>query len=284
MKWESNSKVKYIIIILLTQSFLLLLFNNKIQFGYFKSQPLLANAVLLVTICLSILSILSIIMIKEVFKLINREMEFKLQEIKLEEKEKLIRNLRSQKHDFANHLQTLYGMAQLDKNKKAKKYIKSLSQDLANLKYDETEVTDTILDSILIPKKEKAIKEDLDLSYQIDQGIESIKLPLNKIFRIVSNLVDNAIDATKDFNEECKIEIKGKNKNKEYILKVFNTGPVIEDKLIGEILQAGFSSKGGERGYGLYIVKSLVEEAEGRLEIESEPNYGTEFICYFPKN
>lgn len=281
MKWESNSKTKYIIIILLSQSFLLLILNAGSQINFFDSQPLLLNIFLFITICLSILSV---IMIREVLKLINHEMEFKLQKVKLEEKEKLIQNLRSQKHDFANHLQTLYGMVQLGKNKKAQKYIKSLSKDLANLKYDQTEVTNTILDSILVPKKEKAAKENLEFNYQIDEGIESIKLPLNKIFRIVSNLVDNAIDATKDFSEECRIDIRGRNGSEEYILSVFNTGPVIEDKLVGEILEAGFSSKGNERGYGLHIVKTLVKEADGRIEIESEPDYGTEFICYFPKN
>ncbi|ADL12128.1 sensor histidine kinase [Acetohalobium arabaticum] len=281
MKWKSNLRIKYIIIILLTQSFLLLIFNIKSHITSFKLPSVLLNIILFISICLSFLSI---IMIKEAIKLINHEMKFKLQKVKLEEKEKLIESLRSQKHDFANHLQTLYGMVQLGKNKKAQKYIKSLSKDLANLKYEQTEVTNTILDSILVPKKEKAANESLKFNYQIDEGIENIKLPLNKIFRIVSNLVDNAIDATKDFNEECRIEIKGRNGSEEYILNVFNTGPIIEDKLVGEILEAGFSSKGAKRGYGLHIVKELVKEAGGRLEIESKPDYGTEFICYFPKD
>ncbi|MGM0472282.1 MAG: Spo0B domain-containing protein, partial [Bacillota bacterium] len=109
----SNSKLKYIIIILLAQSLLLLMINGGIHISIFNLKPILLDIFLLITIGLSFLSI---IMIQEVFKLIQRETGFRIQQVKLTKNEELIKNLRSQKHDFSNHLQTIYGMVQLNKN------------------------------------------------------------------------------------------------------------------------------------------------------------------------
>ncbi|MGM0471869.1 MAG: sensor histidine kinase, partial [Bacillota bacterium] len=198
--------------------------------------------------------------------------------------EELIKNLRSQKHDFSNHLQTIYGMVQLNKNGEAKDYIKSLSQDLAKIKFDQSQVSNSILETILIPKKKEAQEAGLNFDYEVEAGIESINLQINKVFRVISNLVDNAIDATKDFDEKCRIEVRGENRRNNYILTVYNSGPAIQEDLINKIFQPGFSTKGTGRGFGLHIIKSLVEEAGGELQINSEEGFGTEFVCYFPKD
>jgi signal transduction histidine kinase len=37
-------------------------------------------------------------------------------------------------------------------------------------------------------------------------------------------------------------------------------------------------------GVGLYIVKRIIENAGGRIEVESTVGKGSEFTVYFPKN
>ena len=277
-----ESKLQYIIIILLLQSLLLLTFWSNIKSETFDiaNNDNLLGVILFITIGLSILSI---IMVKELFRLIQKTTEYKIQQVKLEESEKLIKSLRSQKHDFANHLQTIYGMVQLNKEGKVKEYIRGLNKDLSSIQLHKTEFSDSILDSILVPKKLKAMKAGLQFEKEVDSGIEAIDAPIDKIFRIISNLIDNAIDATKEFEGSNKqIKVEGRNMNKQYIVSVYNSGPIIDDELLDMIFEPGFSTKGDGRGFGLYIIKTLVEEVQGELEVKSEKNYGTEFICHFP--
>lgn len=229
-----------------------------------------------------ILSILSIVMVKELFKLSKFKTEFKVLQIKLEENQKLIKSLRQQKHDFSNHLQTLYGMIQLNKQQKAKDYIKSLSQELTQLNFGQTDVANSVLDSILIPKKMKAVKQGIKFEYQIEEEVEQVALPLNKVFRIISNLVDNALDATQEYKKKRKIKVRGMRKEKQYLISVYNTGPIIPGELEDMIFAAGFSTKGEDRGFGLHIIKSLVEDVGGKLIVKSEEGYGTEFRCQLP--
>jgi hypothetical protein len=222
-------------------------------------------------------------MIKEIFELINYEMDFEVQKLELEKNEELIKSLRIQKHDFINHLQTIYGMIQLDKQEKAKVYIKSLSKDLSNLKLKKSSKDDSILASILLPKKLEATKVEIDFDFEIEEGVEDISISLNKLFKIISNLIDNAIDATKTFDGERKIRVIGENYGEKYVLSIYNSGPIIDEELKYSIFESGFSTKGTGRGFGLHIIKSIIENAQGELQLISEEEYGTEFTCYLPK-
>ncbi|WP_089750080.1 MULTISPECIES: sensor histidine kinase [unclassified Candidatus Frackibacter] len=282
MMKRSTSKLKYVVFLLLIQSFWLLMTGVWRGLDIINLGPkFLLDIILFIAVGLSVFSI---IMIKEIFKVINKEMQFKIQKIELKEKEKLNKNLRIQKHDFANHLQTIYGMIQLEKEDEVKAYIQDLNHELANTKLYQNELSNSVLDSILIPKKLKAMQAGIQFNCQIEDEITGVQMSLKKIFRIVSNLIDNAIDATKDFNSKDKlIKVLGKYKGNEYVLSVYNSGPIIEKNLLTEILKPGFSTKGEDRGFGLYIIKSLIEENDGRLEIKSEKRYGTEFICYLPR-
>ncbi|WP_243832476.1 sensor histidine kinase [Orenia marismortui] len=277
-----NKKSLYqVMIILLTQTLLLLFITcwNEVElFGV--SYDKLLNIIIFVVVGLSILSI---IMVAELYKMVEYETEFKIQQVKLKENKKLIDSLRSQKHDFLNHLQTIYGMIQLDKKNQAKDYIKSLNKDLSRINFKEDILSDSILDSILISKKLEASKVGIKFDCRVEVGVEDVNFPIDKLFRVLSNLIDNAIDAVKDAEIKGIIIVKGIDKGEEYLLSVYNSRSVIEDDLKAKIFEAGFSTKGEERGFGLYIIKSLIEEFGGKLKLESKPGYGTEFLCYLKK-
>ncbi|GAB6137174.1 sensor histidine kinase [Halanaerobaculum tunisiense] len=283
----SKSKLFYIIIILLVQSFLLLLVTTWRNISFFN---ITGTVILEIILFIAVgLSILSIIMIKELSKIINSNIQQKIKTVKLQEKEKLIKNLRRQKHDFSNHLQTIYGMVQLEKKDEVLDYITSLNQDLQNLQLNKTKgdndnFSGSILDSILVPKQEEAQEKGIDLEYWIDADIEAVNLELNKVFRVLYNLVDNAVEAVESSNEELKIVmVRGKKKEpNKYQLAVYNTGSPIDQEMLDHIFAPGFSNKGSDRGYGLYIIKSIVDQGGGQIEVKSEEQFGTEFICHLP--
>ncbi|WP_245579437.1 sensor histidine kinase [Halonatronum saccharophilum] len=274
-------KEEYIILIALIQSFLLIILSSWQKLGVMNNlSSVIINIILFISIGLSILAI---IMVKDYSRIIKLKIDYKVQRVKDEENLKMIKSLRSQKHDFINHLQTIYGMIQLNKTKDVKDYIKSLSKDLVSVDKNNEYSNNSLLDSILLPKRDSALKSAIDFDYILDPNIHKINLSLNKIFRLLSNLVDNAIEATGNFSGEKKIEVRGIDKDQLYLLSVYNSGPTIDNKFIDAIFEPGFSTKGEERGYGLYIIKNLVEETGGHLEIVSKKGYGTEFRCLLRK-
>lgn len=98
----------------------------------------------------------------------------------------------------------------------------------------------------------------------------------------LQNLIKNAIDATPDGG---LIEV-GVHREGNYVRAfVQDSGSGIDPSLQNRIMDAGFTTKGGTRGYGmgLYMVKTMVEELMGgRFTFESEVGKGTTVNLLLP--
>ncbi|PRX33505.1 sensor kinase SpoOB-type protein [Orenia metallireducens] len=193
-----------------------------------------------------------------------------------------IKNLKMERHDFKNQLQTIYTMLELNKVNGAKVYLKELSSDLDELKEDLGD--DYLIPVVLLPKREEARRAGIDFKLKLNAELNQIALPPNKLFRILFNLVDNALDILGKSSQDKKlIEVKLLDDQNKIDLIVGNNGPTIPHSLLANIFEAGYSTKGKDRGFGLYIVKSLLEEYGGKVDVKSKKGIMTQFICTLPK-
>ncbi|WP_283657460.1 ATP-binding protein [Paenibacillus sp. RC343] len=48
------------------------------------------------------------------------------------------------------------------------------------------------------------------------------------------------------------------------------------------IFEHGFSTKGEDRGYGLNLVRTMVENHQGIIELDSQPGLGTSIYVELP--
>ena len=102
---------------------------------------------------------------------------------------------------------------------------------------------------------------------------------------IISNIIDNAFDsftASEKKNNKA-ISLCTYIDNDEYIISIANNGPKIPENIISKIFENGFSTKKQktERGFGLYIVKSIVKKYDGSIQVFSSDDE-TQFIIKFP--
>jgi sensor histidine kinase regulating citrate/malate metabolism len=224
-----------------------------------------------------IASIHTLYFLKEFDQIINRFLSYQIIKNKAQQQQDFIDELRSQRHDFSNHLQTIGALAQLNQPERIADYVQEAGADLASLNHNKYNLT--TLELILEQKKQKANKNNIDLKYDIESGLTSENLSTNELFRLFYNLIDNALEAaTTDDNPQVKVT--GTNHNNTYIVSVSNNGAFIDQELKEKIKNPGHSTKGSHRGYGVYIISSLIEKANGKLEIKSSKKLGTEFICY----
>ncbi|MCK8816441.1 ATP-binding protein [Natroniella sulfidigena] len=220
--------------------------------------------------------------VEEVTDGIIAKKELEIERVKVESQTERIKDLRVQRHDFKNELQTIYTMLQLNKNKEAQDYIPNLHFDLDNITSDREE--HNFLDTVLLPKKKKAEKNKIDFNVEVNTQIKNTIIPKNKVLKILFNLVDNAIDAVCNLSEaRRKITVRLERSKNNIKLIVHNNGPIISDEVIDDIFNPGFSTKQGDRGFGLYIIKSLLDDFNGRIMVKSKEGLGTNFICLLPK-
>lgn len=140
-----------------------------------------------------------------------------------------------------------------------------------------------------IYKKQAQVKH-LNFELLVDKNlpIEVYGDP-TRLIQIVSNLISNALKFTSKGG--ITVEAKLFQRNKEVIIlqiSVKDTGIGIEkDKLSSvfeKFVQEDVSTTRhfGGSGLGLSIVKKLIEIHKGNIEVTSEKNKGTEFVCYLP--
>lgn len=61
-----------------------------------------------------------------------------------------------------------------------------------------------------------------------------------------------------------------------------DTGRGISDEHLEKIFTKGFSTKGSNRGIGLYMLLLTLEEMDGSVEIDAKPGHGTVFTVRVP--
>ncbi|MBS3742178.1 MAG: PAS domain-containing protein, partial [Candidatus Cloacimonetes bacterium] len=107
--------------------------------------------------------------------------------------------------------------------------------------------------------------------------IKGDRIQLNICF---DNLLQNAMDAIEETGEiSIKLQKIDSEKCK---ITVIDTGLGIKPDYINKIFEPLFSSKSFGIGFGLSLVKKIVESHHGVINVESEPGLSTKFTILLP--
>lgn len=98
--------------------------------------------------------------------------------------------------------------------------------------------------------------------------------------RIVENLARNGLDALEDGGEV--VVSTAADAGRAVRIAVRDTGPGIPEGARDRVFEAFFTTRSDGSGLGLSIVRRLVNDLDGRLEMESETGRGTRFVVTLP--
>lgn len=185
---------------------------------------------------------------------------------------KLTNELRAQSHEFSNKLHTISGLIQLEEYDKAIQYICDLTERrheiLGTLTY---KIKDAHVAGMLLSKYNKAAEAKIEMIIDPKSDLSALPNTINsdEVCSIIGNLIDNAIEElVKVNNGKLHIKINSDTNKLKIIIK--DNGPGINEKLREEIFKRGYTTKPGYRGFGLSIVKKIVDGANGRIELRSD--------------
>jgi PAS domain S-box-containing protein len=120
-------------------------------------------------------------------------------------------------------------------------------------------------------------------SISINQDITpdiSLAISEDRFKQMVINLVRNSIEACRE--KGGKIAVSLEKEKQDIRFTVADTGPGIPPDLNEKIFNPYFSTKEKGTGLGLSIVHQIVEEFDGRIELQTPESGGIEFNVYFP--
>ena len=189
--------------------------------------------------------------------------------------EELYKEVRSFRHDYTNLLTSLrLGIEEEDMEQIKEIYdsvLKDSSQKLQDNKYDLgrlVNIRDRALKSLLAGKFLKARDKKIIFNVEVPEEIQVEGMSLLDFLTIVSILCDNAIEASAEASQpHVSIAFFKNGEQETFIIE----NSIKEESIdISEIFSFGASSKGEERGVGLYTVMKIVE---------SHPNTSLNTTC-----
>lgn len=103
-----------------------------------------------------------------------------------------------------------------------------------------------------------------------------------QLIRVVTNLVKNAVQATKAITDP-KIIVEVKEVDQMIEISVIDNGHGITEENKQKIFEPKFTTKSSGMGLGLAMVKNIVETYKGTITFTSESGKGTMFVVVFPR-
>jgi PAS domain S-box-containing protein len=106
-----------------------------------------------------------------------------------------------------------------------------------------------------------------------------VTIDADKIKRVFTNLVKNAVDAMPSGGE---IKVIG-NQVDDYIeVSFLDTGPGIPDSILPRLFSPLFTTKAQGMGFGLAICKRIIEAHDGTIAVRTVTGHGTTFTLTLP--
>jgi two-component system, CitB family, sensor kinase len=195
--------------------------------------------------------------------------------------------LRAQTHDFSNRLHTIATLIELGRSDEALRFVageRELGQRLTDRVVEAIE--EPVIAALVLGKAAQARERAVEMHFETHLAPGTHWLEPVDVVTILGNLIDNAIDAAAahalDTAQRDTADAAGQpaqawvevylanGDDGSLVFQVSDSGPGIADADLEQIFDAGWSTKdaaAGGRGYGLALVRQVVESLGGGIEV-----------------
>lgn len=260
---------------ILVQILFILLINSSIVacanlYSLQKALPYLNLG--LVFIC-----IFEVFTIKRIEKQTKEQTQTRLLKNHLHQVESILETAEIQRHEYVKHMQTIQALIELNKIETAQEYVNGITSQYRSNKMIYY-IDHPAISALINSKNSVAQVNNIDFAVAVKCELEDIRIPVWDLCSMLGNLLDNAIEAAATADEP-RVGVEFKCENGFYLIYIINNGSLITDP--AKVFEAGITTKCSDsRGYGLYIVKKLVNKYHGSIEIITRPK--TTIILKFP--
>lgn len=151
--------------------------------------------------------------------------------------------------------------------------LRLLAQDFSNYAKVNQPATESFNPAQSIRDILKSYLQDYEIQLALEDGI-TIKFDKTHFYQIVTNILQNAMDASED---KKGIAIKLYKERSYAVLSIQDQGKGIDPADLQRIFEPYFSRKSKGTGLGLALVKKLCDANSTIIRVKSKPGEGSEF-------
>lgn len=221
----------------------------------------------------------------------EKELELRTSELYADAYQTLIDTIRARQHEYDNHIHTIINQRYIcntyeDLVEAQKEYIDSINAENKHVKLlrSGNKTFIAFLYGKILSLEEKGIESE----YKIEIDQLEAEMPVYKMIEIVNNLLVNAQEAIELSSQtEKKIKFVAYETKEVIDFEVWNCGEPINSDNISKCFKKGVTSKGKNRGLGLYNVKQICDRYHADIAFENrmlENKNWITFIIKIPKS
>ena len=137
-----------------------------------------------------------------------------------------------------------------------------------------------IVDEVATALKPEADQRNIRFELHWPDGIPRVNIDAGLFYQAITNLVKNSLEA---IVESGVVRITGLIEGEHLCVRIEDTGPGIDPKILENVFDPFFSTKGKKgTGLGMSIVKTIVEAHGGTIDVRSSPADGTRMMLRIP--
>lgn len=192
--------------------------------------------------------------------------------------------LRAHTHEFMNKLHVILGLLNIKRYDKLEEYILQTAHhyqtDIGTI---QSKVKSPVVAGFLLGKINRAKEAGVTLTLADESQIPDTasEEQVAVLITALGNLIENALDAMEG-QQEGEIGLLLHYQNGWLSCEVSDDGPGIDPTQLESIFTKGFSTKGENRGVGLFLARQQIQNLGGDISVESEAGVFTQFFVHIP--
>ncbi|MEK7298073.1 MAG: ATP-binding protein [Planctomycetota bacterium] len=143
-----------------------------------------------------------------------------------------------------------------------------------------------IIEEIVIPKASQFEYANISFAKCLDEQLPIICADKNQMRRVFTNIIENACASMSETTTEKRLTVRTEKQGESVKITISDTGPGIHKEYLSKIFEPFFSAKdykkSKERGLGLSIAYSIVNQHNGSISADSEVGKGATFVIALP--
>ncbi|VTP14310.1 Sensor histidine kinase DcuS [Phytobacter ursingii] len=192
--------------------------------------------------------------------------------------------LRAHSHEFMNKLHVILGLLNMKRYDTLEEYVLQTAEgyqnDIGTLQH---QIQSPVVAGFLLGKINRAREAGIILTLANESLVPDNpnQQQVTALVTILGNLIENALDAMSR-QSDGEIGLLLHYQNGWLSAEVSDDGPGIAPEHIDAIFHKGYSTKGENRGVGLFLARQQCENLGGSITVESEPGVFTQFFVQLP--
>lgn len=190
--------------------------------------------------------------------------------------------IRSQRHDYNFHVQTIAGLIRLGKTEECLRYVNALEED-SSLMNAVLPVRDPAISAMIHSFRLQAVRQGIEIHLSIHYDLSQIATTVYETNKIISNLLQNAIDeVAKHEDKSFGIEMSILKRGEYCVIRIANriTGLHSAEQL-GDLYRHGYTTKAGHEGVGLTTLRTLTARYHGTIYTQMDGDV-IQFVVRIP--